>query len=502
MSAGSRNSEFPARRRAVTWLAFSLGAGGFFLILPSRGLSFSLQYSIVLVVLTMLCLRWLTRPVHPGVMGYLSPHTIILAQSLIYFGLGPLPRLAFPGVRIIGSFNLGADEFYLPALLLCAAGLLVFDLVYRWMSRSISLNGVLRAAEENFSSPRTRGSLPLLAFFWYFLCLGIFLYMTRRYVMVTFDFVGVEGARDNIFLQSGFWLVGTAWVMLSLLLFEPGSAVSPKLILLLLVLLLPVMVAYQVRRQVAYCLGLTLAAYYVYPHRVFSRKALVWGTFLIFAGFIMFTSVKYATRTDPALRRQVAEERNVFLRTWRIASSPGFFDLKPVDTHLRQSLVVRLNGLDWAAAMMEARSRFGASFLRGRHNLEAFALYIPRVLWPNKPPGHIETTVNWHYELGKFDQLATILGSAYADGGPVGVLAGYGFLGLFFPLAIWLIFKREDGLIVYLGALLPLLSYETYLMAYVALWFRWALIVMILNSAVFFARSWFLPRKERNPGET
>ncbi len=405
--------------------------------------------------------------------------------------------MAFPEASIIGYFNLGADEYYIPVLLLGLAGLLVFDQAYRWTARRISLDRVLKAAIENFSSPALQDRLPRITLFWYLICLGIFGYMTRSFVMYSFNFAGVQGAIENIFLQGGPWLLGTAWIMLSLLLARPGGRFSSKLILSLFVLLLPVMLAYENRRIIIYCLVVSFSVQYLYPRRRLTLKTVVWGIALILGAFILMTSVKHLVRTDPSLRRHITEEKNIFRRARLIISSPGFFDLEPVDAVLRRSMVVRFNGLDWPAAIMEAHYRSGVSFLGGRHNLEAAAVVVPKVLWPGKPPIGIATMVNRNFELAWFDQLVTVLGSSYADGGVAGVLIGFALLGATFALALRLIFSRRDGLIVYLASLLPLMFFESYLMKYILLWFRWVLIIMFFNSTIFLCGYYFRSRREK-----
>lgn len=490
------------RRRVVAWLAFGLGVGGFFLLFSAQGIAFSLQYSAGLILLTMLCFRWLTNPVHPGILGFFSPHGIVLVNSFVYFGLGPLPRIAFPEARIIGYFNLGAEEYYIPALLLCLAGLLVFDQTYRWTCRKLSLERVIAEGLERFYSPSGRRWLPRLSFFWYFVCLAVFGYMTRSYVMHSFNFAGVEGAIENIFLQGGPWLLGTAWIMLSLLFARPASRFSPKLILPLFVFLLPVVLAYENRRIIIYCLVISFAVYYLYPRRSIMLKTAVWGLLLIIGGFLLITTAKHLTRTDPSLQRHIMEERNIFRRARLIVTSPGFFEIEQVDTHLRQSMVVRFNALDWPAALMEAHYNSGVSFLGGVHNLEAAAAVVPRVIWPGKPPMELASTVNRHFELAWFDQLVTVLGSTYADWGAGGVIAGFAFLGAALALALRLIFLRRDGLIVYLGSLLPLMFFESYLMRYILLWFRWVLILMFFNSAFFLVVRLFSNRQQVPHSET
>lgn len=492
--------ELTRRKTAVAWLALGLGAGSFFLLLPARGLSLSLQYAAGMAILAFLGFRWWTNPAHPGIVNYLSPHTIILLHSFVYFGPGSLPRMAFPEEQLIGYHNIGADDYYLPMLLLALAGLLIFDLLYRMMARKLHLNAALESGYSQFHSSRIQAFLPVCALFWYALCLGGFLYMTGNYIMRPFMFEGVEGAFDNIFLQGGYWLIGTAWIIMSLLLFKPGPRAFQVAILLLLVLLLPVLFAYQNRRIIVYCLAVTVLVYFLYPQRVVRLKAVIWSMILILGAFVLMTSVRYISTTDPSLKRYAQEDKNIFRRTARIISSPGFMSLEPVNAVIRSSIYTRLNGLDWAAAMMEGRANNQKPFLWGSHNFPAAATIIPRVIWPGKPTPAIEGEINRHFELAYFDQLGSLVGSAYADGGPLGVLLGFGFLGLVFPPAVWLVFQRKDGMIVYLGAVLPLLAYENFVLKYPLEWLRWVLILMAFNSILY----WFflLVRARRETMET
>lgn len=482
-------TELTERRKLISWLALGCGAASFFLLLTPRGPVLSLQYSVGMAILTVLCFRWWSNPVHSGILAYLSPHTIILVHSFFYFGPGSLPRMAFPRAEMIGLHNIGADEYYLPTLFLAISGLLVFDLVYRKTSLKLQAEARVREGIDHFNSPEMQSFLPVISVFWYCVCLGVFVYMTRSYVLHSYVFKGVQGAIDNIFFQSGYWLVGTAWIMMSVLLFKPGSVLAKISIGGLLGFLLPIIFAYQNRRLIVYCLAVTALMYLVYSKKPPRLKVVCWSALLALVAFFLMTSVKYTATTDPFLRRYVKEDRNLFRRTRKIIFSSQFLDTGPVKGMLVTGIFNRLNGLDWAAAIMGGRVNLGVPFLWGKHNLPAAAIIIPRVIWPGKPIPDIEGVVNRHFELAYFDQLATILGSAYADGGVFGVILSFAFLGGVFPLAVWFVFQRKDGMIVYLGSLLPLLSFETYVLRYPFEWFRWVLILMVMNSAVMSIRS-------------
>ena len=149
---------------------------------------------------------------------------------------------------------------------------------------------------------------------------------------------------------------------------------------------------------------------------------------------------------------------------------------------------------------MEGRINYGKPFLWGSHNLPAAATVIPRVIWPNKPTPNIEGMINRHFELAYFDQLGSLLGSAYADGGALGVLIGFGLLGLLFPPAVGFIWRRKTGMIAYLGAMLPLLAYENFILKYIFEWLRWVLILLVVNSVLYWL--FFLAQVRREGAET
>ena len=250
------------RKTVIGWLAFALGATAFFLLLISHGAALALQFAIGMAVLTVLGFRWLTNPVHPGVFAYISPHTVVLIHSFIYFGIGSLPRLAFPSYGMIGYHNIGSTEYYLPTLMLGLLGMISFDLTYRWCCRIFSLNRSLERCFRRLYSSEIRAFVPVSAGFWYAVCMGLFIYMTGRYLMRPFLFVGVQGEMDNIFRQSSYFLLGTAWILMSLFFFQTEKKSLKAVALALVALLLPLMFGFQNRRIIVYCLAMSVAAYF------------------------------------------------------------------------------------------------------------------------------------------------------------------------------------------------------------------------------------------------
>jgi hypothetical protein len=470
----------------VGWFAFGLATFSFFLLVLTRDPSLALQFSLGIAILTAICFRWWTNPVHPGILGYISPHTVIMVSSFVYLGLGSMPMLASSYRVPYLNYNLGSEEFYLPMLFVALAGLIAFDLVYRKLSQMAALNESYDLCLRRFYSPEIQGFLPVSVVFWYSVCMAVFLYMTRTYLMRTYWFVGVEGEMDNIFLQGGDSLLGTVWILMSLYLFRPGKKSVKILNLLLLTTLIPIVFGYQNRRIIVYSLLMTVVSYFFFKEKFVRLKVIVWSVILVLGAFVIMSSVKYASITDASLKRYIQEDRNIFSRAVKTVQSPEFLNFNILGRMLMESFSNRLNGLDWAASMMGAHVNSGIPFMMGEHNLLCASRIIPRAFWANKPTTPIETTVVQHFELAYFDNLGSMLGSAYADGGIAGVILGFGFLGFFFPLALKLIFMRRDGIIIYMGAMVPLLSFENYLFRYPFYWLRWVLVLMVVNSVILF----------------
>ncbi len=474
------------RRMIVGWSALALGSTSFFLLVLVRDMSLAIQFSFGIVILTSICFRWWTNPVHPGILGYISPLTVVMVFSFLYLGLGSMPMLVSSYRISYLNYNLGSEEFYLPMLFVALAGLISFDLVYRKLSQLTAVNESYDSSLRHFYSPEIQRFLPVSAVFWYSVCLAVFIYMSRTYLMYTFLFVGVESEVDNIFLQGGDSLLGTVWILMSLYLFRPGGKTVKIVIFLMLVTLIPIIFGYQNRRIIVYSLLMTVVAYFFFKERIVRLKVVVWSVAIVLGAFVIMSSVKYAVSTDASLNRKIKEDRNLISRAVATVKSPQFLNFNILGSMLVYSFSSRLNGLDWAASMMEAHVNSGIPFMMGRHNLLCAAKIVPRVIWPGKPTGPIEVAVVRHFELAYFDQLGSILGSAYADGGIIGVILGFGFLGFFFPLALKLIFMRQDGIIIYMGAMVPLLSFENFLLRYPFYWLRWVLVLMVVNSVILF----------------
>lgn len=469
----------PARRKIAAWTAAGSAAVSFLFIAATRDAALALQFSACLGALTILCLRWWTAPVHPGAFSWFSPHALIMLHGLIYFGHGNLAALAFPDRILI---NWSQDD-YLHALLQALAALLVFDLCYRWAVGRLGLNALVETRLKQFHSRRLQRLIPFLGTVWYLLCAAAFLYLSRRYVMQTFTFVGADREAENILVRSGQELITVAWAFISLGFFR----VKKSWRLLLLAAggaLVPVIIGYDNLRLAAHLLLLTLFCAVIYRRRHPGPRALA----LLAAGFatifVFSSSYKIVRRHDPFMERYTSEETNLWRRFRLFLDSPRFLDPYRMELVFKRTFQTRMAGLDYWAAMIDSRRQYNTPFARGGHALNAASIAIPRLLWRGK--GRTAAGVEENFLPRHFDQVVTPFSSLYPDGGVAAVIIGSAALAIFLAAVQKFIFHRWDGILIYLGSFRLILAFEGSLARNYLLWLRWVLILAAINSLLAF----------------
>ncbi|MGB7913158.1 MAG: hypothetical protein WCF59_13140 [Desulfobaccales bacterium] len=93
----------------------------------------------------------------------------------------------------------------------------------------------------------------------------------------------------------------------------------------------------------------------------------------------------------------------------------------------------RMNGIDWAGAMIQSHYRFGTPFMYGYYFLWGVYQSVPEVFLPFQKT---DSGVNAHFILHQVDPNGTIFGWIIADGGILGVIIGYFAIG-FFHGSLW-----------------------------------------------------------------
>jgi|GEM_PF-3100178 len=481
------------RRTIIVCVALGIGLINLCLIMPVQGFIFSLQFSVCLALLTLVGFRWWTRPVHPGVFGYFSPHTIILLNGFFFFGVGNLAPLILPEQVVI---NYGATDYYLPMLAFIVAGLAVFDGVYRVVVSWFSLNGYIERGLRNFFTPGVQNVIPLYAVLAYLLCWALFLYMTGAYMFQQFSFSGAVSEMDNIFARSSFLMLSLTFCLMGILFFKRKNAAARILVIVGFLSFFPIFFAYQ-SRKLLICTLLVLVVIYMlyYRERLKMRWVLMGGIFLLL-GFLIISIVKMTRLRDPSIGRFLTEEKNIFTRADKIITSEEFTNIQNLKFILLLNAKKRIAALDFPSAIMDAHISNGIPLMYGEHNLLGAATIIPRVIWPGKPRGEMEGLIVRHYELSHRDQQTTLFASAYADWGIVGILGCGAFLAVFFGAVLRVILIRKDGILVYLLALYVLLSrFQSPLFMSTLYWLRWVLIIMVLNTIVYCIYKLFMPHQ-------
>ncbi len=503
MNGPENNLHFPAddiisrRKMCIYWSAVGLGIVCLFILNPFRDSMLVIQFSICMLLLTIVCFRWWTSPVHPGIFCYLSPHTIILLHGFVYFGIGNLFIFADPDQYVI---NYGAKEFYLPVLLIFTAGLWIFDYIYRIMIKWLSVNEYLQSAHNNFFSYRIQRVFSSYALTWYVICTAVFVYMTRTYVMHSFTFVGADEEGANILAKSSHYLLNISWIMIGMLIIRQKKLGGKFLLgVILLLLLLPQFFAFQSRRMLFYSSLIAALTYGLFSGKGFKFKSVITTGVIVVGLFMLIWIVKVVGTSDRSVQRYRQEEKSILIRTRSIIESEQLTHISRAGNLLIQNLKKRVTGLDFPAAVMNAHLNYNIPFMSGRHNWLVSLKTVPRILWPGKPTWGSEGEILQHFELAHRDQTVTIFSSIYADGGIIGVIIGAGILSVFLALVERLVFYRSDGIIVYILALPILAQFETYFAKYCILWLRWIIIIMVVNSMIYYIYNTLVVLKKHSP---
>ncbi|MFH1039275.1 MAG: O-antigen polymerase [PVC group bacterium] len=471
------------RKVIIAWVALGSGLGCACLIMPTQGMIYSLQFSICFLLLILVGFRWWTRPVHSGVFSYFSPHTVILLNGLLFYGIGSVPPLIFP--EQVG-LNYGATEYYIPMLAVIVAGLALFDSAYRLVVKMFSLNEYIERGLDNFFTPSIQKAIPFYTIIAYAACLLLFLHMSSVYIFRPFRFEGAVSETDNIFALSSFLLLSLTCCLMSILFFRSKNGTIRVLVIIGFVFLLPIFFAFQSRKLVFFIFLVMIVVYALYSPQKLKWVWLITGFILMLLAFLIMSMVKMAQIRDPSISRFSTEEKNILIRTEKIIASEQFTSLENLQFILLLNAKKRVAGLDFPAAIMDAHINGGIPFMHGGHNLLGAAKIIPRVIWPDKPIAAPEGEILRHFELSYRDQLSTLLTSAYADWGIAGVLAGGVFLAVFLGTVLRVILIRKDGILVYLLSLYVLFSkFPSFLLHSPLYWLRWVCIIIVFNTIVY-----------------
>lgn len=443
-------------------------------------------FSVLLGLMTMVCFNWWARPVYHNIYDYFSPLAVIQSLSFIYMGAGNILAFIYHDTMATRYGNPGADNYYNIVLFSSVAGLMLFDFAYRITS------GLLR--ERQKSHPLNQLGLETLSAFrnkviavtWYIISFVVFAYMSSKYVKFGSAFRNVSGELDNILSQAGPGFFYAAWGALSILLITSRSIRARILYSMAMVSLLPVLFSYFSRTMALFAVVISCIGYLsVYPGRKISFKLKVTGVFLLITAFLALTGVKTAFYGDSMVQEAMTGQRGLAQRFVAVLSSDEFFNFSAIQDYAGKDAVYRLAALEYPAAIEKAHTEKGIPYMLGHHNLVALGKAVPRVLWPGKPVEDPEGVVNNHFQLFNLnDQMATIIGSAYADGGIPGVLLGLPLLAVVLCIIQHWIWRFKEGLIMYLGGFGHIVHYEYYLFSYPVMWLRFLVIMVAVNFAV------------------
>lgn len=442
----------------------------------------SLTFSVLLGLLTMVCFRWWTNPLYNNIYDYFSPLAIISTFGFVYMGVGNImPFLDHESMRFGNS---GADEYYIPPLFASLIGVILFDVAYRLTSahqKEREKNHPLsRLGIENLSDFRIKVN----AITWYIIGFLVFEYMSAKYVKYGMSYMGVAGEIDNILANAGPGFLYASWCALSLLMFTAKSTYSRWLYGIAALSLMPILFAFSSRNMAIIVVIISGVSYLATrPDRGISSKTVMTIAIALVTLFVLITGVKSAYYRDSSLQAVILSEHNLRGRFTATLDSKVFLNLSAINDQINGDSSYRIAGLDFPAAIEKAHSEQDIPYMLGYHNLVAVTQTIPRIVWPGKFVDEPKSVITDHFGLESIviDQLPTLIGSAYADGGLWGVLIGMPLLAIILCLMQSWIWGFKEGFILYMASMSYLACYETYLLSNPLMALRFAVIMIAIN---------------------
>lgn len=445
----------------------------------------SLVFSILLGLLTVACFRWWTRPAYNNLYDYFSPLAILSTLSFVYMGIGNI--MPFIDHELMRYSNPDADKYYILPLLASLFGVILFDVSYRLTSvhmkereRSHPLN---QLSIENLSGFRIKVN----AVTWYVVGMLVFEYMSAKYVKFGISYMNVTAEIDNILNHAALGFFYASWCALSLLLFTTKSMSSRLIYGTAISSLFPVLFSYSSRSVAIIAAVISGICFLVTrPNREISLKSAIAIAAAVVTFFVILTGVKTAYYKDDSLQEAMISEHNLRGRFVTTLGADGFLSTREISDYIRNDSSYRIAGLEFPAAIERAHNKHGIAYMFGYHNLIAVSQTIPRIIWPGKLVDDPESVVVDHFGLGGVmgDQMSTLIGSAYADGGLLGVLIGMPLIAIVLCLMQGWVWSLEGGFIIYLANMNYLANFETFLLSNPLMSLRFILIMVVVNFAV------------------
>lgn len=154
------------------------------------------------------------------------------------------------------------------------------------------------------------------------------------------------------------------------------------------------------------------------------------------------------------------------------------------------NLSIRLSAIDLMAAVVTRAERNEITFLYGRTIIHSLPAFVPRIIWPGKPPiggDDPENEVVNHFRLGIHDPMLTPITELYANFWIIGVLIGMFIYGRVVRMVYNLLVlnrKNDTGLVVYASSLHFLIGMQTSLVMGPFVGLRWIILMWLIAKVI------------------
>jgi hypothetical protein len=400
-----------------------------------------------------------------------SVRPLIQTVSYIVLILGPLPALA--GVHRLAVFP-GAIDYYWELYLMAPFAFIFYELGYE-----CSL-GKMAKALHRISPQAFAINSNIITFTLYIVILIFFTYFSTKY--------GIDGAgisakttEEGLTIKALFYLYDGLVGACLFLITTKWLNCDPKkrTFFLIMGLTLLSILALSSSRTRAVTIGiLCLAAFQLSKNYKFYKS--IKYILIIPILFILTTTIREELF---GVYNHYNEKISVNTRVELLVNALQDQKVKAgMKKHVESDFGYRMNGIEWAGAMLHSHHTLGTPFMWGENFLWSAYQSFPEVFLPF-PKRSAEGLSNINFKLINRDPNGSMFASAIADGGFLGIIIGYFMIG-FFNGTLWRYAASPNTpqypKLAYLALIPGLIQYQYCLGSYIFMNIRHGILFAIL----------------------
>ena len=420
---------------------------------------------------TLAAFRWFWSTRYGWEYYLVSVRPLFQTVSYIWLILGPLPALA--GVQRFLVYP-GAIDYYWYLYLMAPCAFIFYELGYE---RSLGK----RTKALHRISPQTLAiNSSIITFSLYIVILFYFTHYSTKYGIEQAG-ISSETMNEGLTIKSLYFLYDGLFGACLFLITTKWLNRDPKkrIFFLIMGLTLFGILALSSSRVKAVTIGaMCLAAFQLSNNNKFYKS--IKYLLIIPILFLLTTAIRqelFGSYRYQNAGMSVSTRVELFHKTLQDPRVEG-----AMKERLQTDFGYRVNGIEWAGAMLYSHETLGTPFMWGKNFFWGAYQAVPEVFlpFPKKSP---EALANANFKFTQWDPNGSMFASAVADAGLLGIIIGYFALG-FFNGALWRYAASpktsQYAKLAYLALIPGLIHYQDSLGEYIFINIRYAILFAIL----------------------